>query len=713
MAAVLCLVVSAAPSLISLAEALNQPTHKIVNREAALVSGVDVILKEQLGIVNGLEEVLFGESALEWLALGGDHEDDGTRFDIVTGRGRFFRHFHDPRTESWETAGLRFGLVQYESSARWMQRTDQSQAAGGNWGWPRARDEFAKALSEREPGTRLRALADTFLALGHVMHLIVDASVPEHTRHDPHPLEGILRDVFGVRGYYGNYEYWVSDQHLAPGSISETAFVDVYLFCPVCPIRPDPTIFADETGDPAAPLRVARLLDTNRYLGTDPNVTLSGPIGIAEFANANFFSEDTVRFRLTRPNYPFPDPNRLVRAEVPTPVPAPAGSVTAYFGKALDDGLQVFPVLAECVFDGFVLIPVRCTEDEVWKQVATEMLPRALGHAAGVLDYFFRGRLDVSVQVFQIFDPVTFQLTDELGATVTVFNGSADEDMVGTFEVYYDTPDGTRQPFGVSPTGTHTLRPGEGLNLNVAQLPPNMALTDWTVVFRGTLGREDGAVVGRRVGISYGVSLVYHRTESTATSLPPVVQLTDRAFCCFGLSPGPGSAFVVGASEFFSRIAAFIFVTSPSDIGTFWEIGFSSTVVTLPPNAVTGGVMTARSSGTSQCVGSSAVQVLPPPDRQILFDVPATLELVEYEPARDLAALRGYSYLRPPPFRRVLRSFSGDIVDPVQVDVRGVQFLGLRLVTHPSDPGPQTVGSGITRREAGEFCRGFLELTVP
>jgi hypothetical protein len=154
-------------------------------------------------------------------------------------------------------------------------------------------------------------------------------------------------------------------------------------------------------------------------------------------------------------------------------------------------------------------------------------------------------------------------------------------------------------------------------------------------------------------------------------------------------------------------------VTTPFDIGTFWETAFSSLVLVLPPNAIPGSIVTARPSSPSRCAGSISEQILPPPESRLLFDVPATVELVEFEPARDLAALRRYTYLEPPPVRRVLLSFSDALVDPVQIDVRDVQLLGLRLASHPADPGPQTVGGGITWRSAGEFCRGSLELAVP
>lgn len=105
------------------------------------------------------------------------------------------------RSNPGETAGLTT-LLRFDSSVHWMQRADQA------WSWQNARDRYYAALvstvtSAASQGQRVKAFADTFRALGQVMHLVVDASVPEHTRNDIHPLGPL----------YGSYEYWVEAQH--------------------------------------------------------------------------------------------------------------------------------------------------------------------------------------------------------------------------------------------------------------------------------------------------------------------------------------------------------------------------------------------------------------------------------------------------------------------------------------------------------------------
>ena len=90
------------------------------------------------------------------------------------------------------------------------------------------------------------------------------------------------------------------------------------------PIGPDPDVLAIPIpAGESANVPIARLIDSDAYDGSNPSVTFnaaspSAPaaIGLAEIANANFFSEST----LTGP-YPFPPPGTdgLIRTELLLP----------------------------------------------------------------------------------------------------------------------------------------------------------------------------------------------------------------------------------------------------------------------------------------------------------------------------------------------------------------------------------------------------------
>ena len=474
--------------------ALNQPTHRLINQAAANTPTFDGFLQTELGLRDGLVEFFDHVPAIVWIGEGGDREDDGIRF---------FRHFHDP-LQPWDEAGL----AQFDSSIRWMQRSDEVQG----WSWHKARNSYWTALTTADPIAQQRNWADTFRALGQIMHLVVDASVPEHTRLDPHPLEGICRSVY-LR-CLGNYEYWVSDQHTAPESRAD--FIFTYLSTP---IDFDRAILQEPTADLAAPIPIARLIDTDTYTGADPNVTLTGAVGIAEVANANFFSEDT-----GDRSYPFPSLAMLEPSQRPAPR---TGRPRAYFKKGLGDGMPVDPALAECIFyqrtsaEG-VLQPVSytCVDENVWKATARLMLPRAVGYARGVLDYFFRGRIEIAPPDRFVYGLAPF-LEDNAGAFTRlrfkVRNATPNEDAGGSQHTAGQMVAVVRyRKSARNPIEDPSVRPSDQLffavsetipvaltatfqeldfDFNKSPLPTNAVDVFLTVVWRGQLGLEPDAVL--------------------------------------------------------------------------------------------------------------------------------------------------------------------------------------------------------------------------
>ena len=465
--------------------ALNTSTHRLINIAAAATEQFDGELRNALGLPNGRATEVTAQDGVRlsisnWLGLGGIREDDGVRFR---------NHFHNP-LKPWAEAGLPVA-GHNSSSVQWMQDPNQ------NWGWKDARELHKKALTTADPRGRAAAAADLFRALGQIMHLVVDASVPEHTRSDPHPGGSIL-DFLGVRA--GNYEYWVSEQHAGN---KEADFIARYLSNPIgfdssilqIPVPP---------GESVATVSIARLIDTDRYeyngpLLPNPNVTLGGAIGLAEFSNANFFSENTL-------NGTFPFPRR--QGLTPTPQVAPHGShVRAYLAKPAGQGLPTTVALAECVTErsvegsvASITAPYPCVDEAVWQETARHMLPRAVGYARGVLDYFFRGKLRAEFLTY---------LVDPPGAALLPFVNESGESMSGHFGIYSGGTSEHRQPasawyvnvntdpWSIYSGATFSLAPGEAA-LAVVAAPP-LGVTHHMVVFEGRLGLEENAVASDAV----------------------------------------------------------------------------------------------------------------------------------------------------------------------------------------------------------------------
>ena len=461
--------------------ALSTSTHALINEEAARRSAIlQDHLRGGLGFPGGSTTFLrAGRERLsieEWLGRGGVREDDLLRF---------LRHFHDP-LNPWERAGLNLGVDRHDSSVRWMQHTSQGgRSPGGFWSWRDARRLYYEALTEPDAVRREALWADVFRALGQIMHLVVDASVPEHTRDDVH--------LLGAIKLGSSYEQWVGSQHDGANSRSEAQFIARYLSAPIGFVS-DILELPPPEGEHIARAPVARLIDADRYDGTNPGITVDGAdyrapvsVGLSEIANANFFSEGTLRGQ-----YPFPTDNGLVRVNLATPL----GLVRRYVSRPEGQGLlPANPLRAECAADAYYWRgdfleppPYPCTDALVWSQVAAHMLPRAVGYARGVLDYFFRD----SVHVARV------RLNGD-GIWIDLENRS-DEAVEGVFEVYARRRKGgapERRDFVITLNdgAVVSIEPGASVALPL-HLPPGDPSPYHVLVFRGRLGAEEDAVAG-------------------------------------------------------------------------------------------------------------------------------------------------------------------------------------------------------------------------
>lgn len=499
--------------------ALGVPTHLLANRVAVATSTLlQDCLRDALGLRDGLQTRITGPngstfSIQRWIEEGGAREDDLLRP---------LTHFHDP-LRPWASAGKSIGPLRYESSVRWMQEPDQSGEGLGGWSWRDARQLYYRALTESDPVRREALWADLFRALGQIMHLVVDASVPEHARDDAH--------VLGALGLATSYERWVGEQQGAPNSEAELQFVARYLSAP---IGFDSAILRQPVpgGEPIATAPVAHLIDADRYDATNPGVTLEGAIGLAEIANANFYSEDTLDGA-----YPFPTDTGLVPVNLATAT----GRVRRYFSRPAGQGLlPANPLRAECAADlyfapHFLLHrpPYKCVDSLVWAQVATHMLPRAVGYARGVLDYFFRGGLRVA------------GIAPRADGVVVTIENTTGEPMEGAVEVFGRQRAGTAretrqlvsvlnggQPVSIAPFDQERLL----LPLSAPSGSPYHVL-----VFRGRLGLEQDAVVGQVFAVpdvqivqeSYDADVAKRCTTTRTEGEPPDGPVTEELMCAW------------------------------------------------------------------------------------------------------------------------------------------------------------------------------------
>ncbi len=471
------------------AHAYEEPTHEEISEVAVLRSSVDGVLRDALVMSSGLTTTIGGQLLVTWLRQGAAREDSQIRF---------LNHFHNPLAADWSQAGLLSSVGQ--SSILWGQNRSQGFPS---WSWHDVRQLYFEALTKSGKADRDLRLGETFGGLGRQIHLIQDAASPAHTRNDPHALFNYEKLVDAVRMDEENtFTGWLDGSPDVAGA-------------------PDSGWHSLDS-HPLAPVPVARLIDADRYQGGNPLVTMEALIGLAEYTNANFFSEDRI-FTENDSNLQkrFPYPNRASATEQDFDVQIGNATVKRrYFVKTGDGatGYRLATVgLLRDYHQRFNLDWTRFREspaldEAVYRDYAARLVPRAVAYSTALLDYFFRG------QVIAFGNDVSMGLQN-LG----------EEAMDGTFALYYDDASEVRRAVPGA-TWVRTLAPGElveGLQLSAPTSPPARDPGKYLLVFRGVMGSEADAVVGKQVLVE---SVIFPRLikRKDGTPLPGLaVQAID------------------------------------------------------------------------------------------------------------------------------------------------------------------------------------------
>jgi len=203
----------------------------------------------------------------EWVVEGAMLEDTPPRW---------INHFYDPKNKTgwsgdhagrfWEGLMQNISywiLAQYEpvSSLNWLHNRELQSSYmlyGGDHTWERAIEEIKKGNQK-----------EAYRTLGHILHLIEDASVPDHTRNDTH-----AHEVSWATGDYGSpYEEYAKQ----------------YTRQTIKRLRIAETLKQENKQPPQLPV-------IDDYL-----------ISLAKYSNGYFFSKDTI----DNSDYQYPDINLI------------------------------------------------------------------------------------------------------------------------------------------------------------------------------------------------------------------------------------------------------------------------------------------------------------------------------------------------------------------------------------------------------------------
>ncbi|WP_343794277.1 hypothetical protein, partial [Dokdonella soli] len=297
-----------------------------------------------------------------------------------------------------------------------------------HFSWEDARNNYFLALtaerdangngmreaSEREADAEERMFrwASTFRSIGDVVHLLQDAAQPQHTRNDRHDSHVDPADQQGFEPFTNERligRQATSSADPSGGEIYVLSLINNNLFKQF--LTPLPDINGYPVPTFVSPLRYF----TTRGASDGPGVAPDNRLGIADYSNKGFFTRGTT-----------PDANTLLPAvyAFPRPDPTLTGFTTqttncAFLPKlrnqpvncttyshtvpdpvqpSRSDATTPQPLLADGMWKGFfgstnnqyTLTP------QIYQATGNLTVPRAIAYSAGLINYFFRGKLAVT-----------------------------------------------------------------------------------------------------------------------------------------------------------------------------------------------------------------------------------------------------------------------------------------------------------------------------
>ena len=239
--------------------------------------------------------------------------------------------------------------------------------------------------------------ATTFRALGHVLHLNQDMAQPQHTRNEPHAGSPCAPQTTAcLAGHTSIYEKYIKARTLQQTTFNSLAPFNVQVNIPAAPL---------EIGVYPIPA----FANYSDYWSTSVGTAAAPGKGLADYSNRGFFTA-AKNFDSTEYPYPSRDPSRYVVAGF-TPARwdgSPATDPTptyVYYGEVADDWQQTtsanIPLTTYSIWDQFIRTrtanPAYSLNRLNYDAMASLLLPRAVAYSAGLINFFFRGRIDIEL----------------------------------------------------------------------------------------------------------------------------------------------------------------------------------------------------------------------------------------------------------------------------------------------------------------------------
>ena len=377
-----------------------------------------------------------------WVMFGAIREDDNpsedppTPRDVETGISRPLHHFFDPYSNKPLNAP---GLDAIENDVR--KNVDWAIGVRDSFNDPNApesprrnrftvfdaRESMFRALTLMTGGGasygdisggidattkqqwRQAYWATAFRALGDVLHLNQDMAQPQHTRNEPHSGKLCPFEKICLAGHTSIYEKYINARALKDSGFKSLSPFGVFVSIPILPLN-------------FVPYPIPTFAKYTDYWSTSPGPNSLTGKGLADYSNRGFF---TAAKNLDSLAYPSPSSNPAtytIRSAVPTLWDGSASTdntpAYVYFGDVPDTYQQQsasnVALTTYGMWDQFLSsksLPNKYSLNRLnYDAMADLLLPRAVAYSAGLINFFFRGRLDITLPdegVFALADHAT------------------------------------------------------------------------------------------------------------------------------------------------------------------------------------------------------------------------------------------------------------------------------------------------------------------
>lgn len=536
----------------------------------------DAYLKDFLMITQGIEFPVSGTTLANRVRAGAIAEDGGVKW---------LNHFYDPTSDSGlRDVGAGMNSLQWAWDSSWHDED-----------WNDTRDKFYEAVSLSSRSARNNALSETFLRLGHVVHLVEDLAQPQHTRNDAHAIGG-------------DYEAYCSANYGSYGAV---------LGLPTAPI---PSFSGGTSPIAGIPAEFANHWDTGQYTGQAGFLTFASTPGLAEYSNAYYITDDTMfgntRLAILRrtgapsltvlltdalenssseARHLFANPH-IRNTTIADHFPAStrfawlqregvglAGAVY-YADLAVKNGAGAVVFTLPKMFlindDNEIGFDAVCYD--AW---AHDLIPKAVSYSAGLVNYFFRGKIGLA-------DPTTTWDSQQKKNQIEIRNDSNEAFGTGTWKLFYDDVNGNRAEV---PNFDASEYSGLGAGASFTARFPEMLCDGgyaFTLVFKGRIGNEDDAVAARSF---YTADELWVGTHYVPSGSELCFDVTAQTFAIFH-RPTPDGYDIVGWLQF--EGSSDLFPVSGTCNGDRLEFGIAPECGSLLSGDIVGSTLT---NGSTCC----------------------------------------------------------------------------------------------------------------